>query len=108
MIDDRFSAAAFERAGYGSAQARRLSKELETEIQEELDSVIGPAMHGVIAKLNLLGHNLSESGDQRPGEKVFREPLKGDEQHDTFLVALHVVFSIGYPETVDPLFFEEE
>ena len=107
MINDRFSATVFERAGYGSAMARHLSKELETEIQEELDSVIGPAMHRVIAKLNSLGHNLSEFGDQRPGEKHFREPLEDDKQHYKFLVAIDVNAIIGYPE-MDPSFFEEE
>jgi hypothetical protein len=101
MINDRFSAAAFERAGYGSDMARHLAKELQTAIQEELDNVIEPAMLGIIAKLNSLGHNLSAVGELRPGDKQFREPLNDDKQHYKFLVALDVVISVGYPQTVD-------
>ena len=44
MIGERFSAAAFASAGYGTDKARMLSKELVTEIQQQLDAAIAPAM----------------------------------------------------------------
>jgi len=109
MIDERFSAVAFEKAGYGSKAARCLSEELSNEVEEELDIVLQPAMLQVIAKLNALGHKLIPFEEQLPNHKHFREPLlNGPWPHYKFLVALDVIISVGYPETVDKNPLEEE
>lgn len=101
MIDHRFSADAFEKAGFGSAEARRLSKQLQLEIQTQLDQSIEPVVLEIIAKLNSLGHKLVPDGLLQPGDKQFRERLDNNNQHHKFLVALDVVVSVGYPDTVD-------
>ena len=103
VIDERFSAAAFRNAGFGSPEARYLSKQLQLEIQNDLDVVIEPAILEVINKLKALGHNLDVVGELLPGDKEFQEPSENQDQRYKFLVALDIVISVGYPETVDSL-----
>lgn len=101
MIDERFSADAFARAGYGTKQARALSRDLQDEVQKYLDTVIQPAILDVIDRLNALGHRLSPAGELLPGDKQFSESCSGDDKRYKFLVAVDIVVSVGYPDTVD-------
>jgi len=100
-MERRFSAAAFEQAGHGTAAARDLARQLQYTIQQELDHVVRPAMHALVAKLNELGHQLTPVGELHPGDLHFREPLDGGISRYKFLVAADIVISVGYPETVD-------
>lgn len=102
MIDKRFSAEAFARAGYGTKNARILSRELQDEVQKNLDAVIQPAILDVIDKLNALGHCLAPVGELMPGDKFFSEPRQDDNTKYKLVVAVDVVISVGYPDTVDP------
>lgn len=101
MIDERFSVEAFARAGYGTKMARALSRELQVELQKQLDVVIQPAVLEVIERLNILGHHLAPVGELLPGDKQFREPRSEDDPRYRFLVAVDVVITVGYPDTVD-------
>jgi hypothetical protein len=99
MIDKRFSAQAFEAAGWGSQQSKLLCSQLEAEIQAELHKAIEPAMLGVIQKLNNMDHALSKVGEFAPGELQFREPL-APPKADAYkmILALDVVLTVGYPK----------
>jgi hypothetical protein len=108
MIDNKFSAKAFANTGYGTTEARKLSKELQIAIQEELDIVINPAMIDIINKLNNLGHKLVVDGELKIGDKRFIEPYHDESKRYKFLVALDVVISVGYPDTVDSSPFIDE
>jgi hypothetical protein len=108
MIDDRFSPGEFERAGYGTMGARKLSRELEEEIQEELDTVLRPAFLKIIEELNSMGHKLQLRGEARVGEISFVEPRRDASNRYKFLVALDVIIPTGYPDLADePFVFEE-
>lgn len=101
MIDERFSAAAFARAGWGSDKARSLSIELQNEILWRIHSLAAPEMIEIVKTLNELGHNL-DVYSEGVGEFHYRDlsPEIGFEYK--LLVALDLVVSVGYPYTVQP------
>ena len=54
MIERRFSAGEFAKAGVGTPQARELSKQLKNAILEELEPALAATMQSVIDPLNSL------------------------------------------------------
>lgn len=101
MIDEKFSAQAFNDAGYGTAGARELCRQLQLAVLEELEPALAASMHSIIERLNAMGHSLQPYGPQGDGEKHYRET---DPQHADpyrFLIALDTVISVGYPDTTD-------
>jgi hypothetical protein len=59
MIDERFSAQAFNRCGIDTDEARQLAKSLEKAVQEEMKNTLKPKLLEVISLLNELGHCLA-------------------------------------------------
>jgi len=101
MIDQKFSANAFAKAGFGTPEARELCRQLQQAVLAELDSALSTSWQSVIEQLNLLGHNLKPYGPQSAGERHYREPNTEESSHYKFLLALDTVISVGYPHTTD-------
>lgn len=101
MIEQRFSAVAFAKAGAGTTEARELSKQLRDAILEELEPALNATMQSVIAQLNSMGHSLAPYGPQTVGDKHYREQSLDEPGGYRFLVALDAVVSVGYPQTTD-------
>lgn len=101
MIDEKFSASAFSAAGFGTKQARNLSRELQDEIVLALSESLAIEMRSVVARLNMLGHRLEPFGPQPAGEVHFRELDPDGKLRYQFLVAADLTISVGYPQTTD-------
>lgn len=65
MIDDKFSALAFSDAGFGTEEARALSRQLQEAIVQQLSLTVGKEMEAVIAKLNFWAIIWNHSGCKR-------------------------------------------
>lgn len=100
MIDERFSKAAFDAAGWGSEDSRSLCGQLDAEIQRELMEIIKPVMYKIVGKLNAMGHALNDVSDEF-GEIHFREPLESTARGRGFktIVAADLVVTVGYPQS---------
>lgn len=61
MIDDRFSAAEFQKLHRTTAGSDRLHRELEAEIAAEMHQRIEPAFRAIAARLRELGHQVNEA-----------------------------------------------
>ncbi|WP_156397860.1 MULTISPECIES: hypothetical protein [unclassified Duganella] len=101
MIEQRFSAEAFAKAGVGTPEARELSKQLRTAILEHLEPALAASMRSVIDHLNSMGHKLAPYGPQLVGDKHYRELSRDGPDGYRFLVGLDAVVSVGYPHTTD-------
>jgi hypothetical protein len=62
MIDDRFSAEAFEALGSRDEQIA-LESALQAEIAAEITPALSDALAAVVVRLNALGHDLRETSD---------------------------------------------
>ena len=103
MIDDRFSAASFERSGLDTEAARALASALADEIQQELHTVVLPVFRRIVEMLNALGHDLRPEGEQKAGELSFRDDSGDDSSYICKLrVALDLVISTGYAHLISP------
>lgn len=60
MIDERFSAAAFELLGRSSLEAKTRCDELDKEIAAELHAVVHATFSRIADRLREMGHNLTE------------------------------------------------
>src|SRR5947208_146017 len=76
MIDERFSAAAFESRGWGTPAAKELALQLEAEILAELEPVVAREFEAVVAQLNALGHRLT-AGKNEPFGSLFAKDYPG-------------------------------
>lgn len=105
MIDDRFSAAAFSKAGLNTDDARQLADALEVAVQRNLDGALREAMGQIVAKLNSMGHNLTPELPVESGRLVFfdLDPASDQWHQDTKLrLALDTTVSAGYHHFTDP------
>jgi tRNA U34 5-carboxymethylaminomethyl modifying GTPase MnmE/TrmE len=104
MIDDRFSALAFEQAGLDTPAARKLADLLEAEIQNDLDPVLERAMDDIVARLNAMGHNLTKELATKSGAITYYdyEP-DSTEWHKNTRLRLGLISTVaaGYRDMVD-------
>jgi hypothetical protein len=97
MIDQRFSAKAFEAHGIDTDEARRLADALGDEIQGELHKVIQPKLIEIVGKLNSMGHQLKPYDQIEPGSISFRDDMETESGYKCKLrVAFDGVVSTGY------------
>jgi hypothetical protein len=107
MIDERFSAAAFDTAGWNTESARKLCSSLNAEINAQLLAVLVPEMRKIVFRLNEIGHTLLDVSEQMDDEMHFRSfgsPAPDGEYK--FLVAADLVVTVGFPHA--PRIFEFE
>jgi hypothetical protein len=104
MIDERFSASAFEQLGRNSTASQLLLAELEKEIDSEMHDVVHTAFKRIADRLNELGHKLEpdkvESLDPRSYD--YRD-LGANESNRDHKLRIHFtyVISSGYPHYSD-------
>jgi len=102
MIDDRFSAKAFEAYGLNSEGAGELACQLAEEVNQELHKVILPKLMEIIDTMNAMGHNLRLYEEPKPGDISFRDDSEGAFGYECRLrIALDCVVSTGYAHLVD-------
>jgi hypothetical protein len=95
MIDERFSAEAFERSACDSKELCRL---LRDEILKEIDDALVPVMLDLIKQMNAMGHDLSIY-DLHSGSTEFTEPFNDGEKHEydyKILIGTDTTITIGY------------
>jgi len=103
MIDDRFSAEAFEKCGPDSDAARKLSDDLADEIQKQVHTATTEYMEKIIRKLNSMGHNLKPYGEIRPGDISYRDDAGHGAAYTCKLrLAADTVVSAGYSHLTNP------
>lgn len=64
MIDNKFSYASFEKLGFDSDEARKLSDELQISVSEEFDKIIREKLSEIVIRLNAMGHDLQVFEDE--------------------------------------------
>jgi hypothetical protein len=102
MIDERFSASAFEAHGVDTEEARRLADGLAEEIQQEIYVVIEPKLREIVEKLNAMGHRLKLYEVPEPGDISFRDDAETESGYKCKLrVAFDSIVSTGYAHLVD-------
>ena len=100
MDYDRYSKAAFEACGLNSEAARRLSDQLQEDVNAELHPAILAAFQKIVAALNARGHSLRPYGEIRAGDVSFWDQTT---HRDCKLrLAYDVTISAGYAHTVTP------
>jgi hypothetical protein len=104
MIDERFSATAFERSGLDSESAKVLCDALEMEIQQLLHSIVSEKLNEIVEQLNTMGHRLRFYEPPRPGDIAYRDDWvdEQDEYHCRLRVACDTVISTGYAHLWNP------
>jgi hypothetical protein len=103
MIDERFSASAFEAHGVDTEEAMKLADALAEEIQQELHTVIEPKLRDIVKKLNAMGHHLKLYEEPNPGDISFRDDAETESGYNCKLrVAFDSVVSTGYAHLIDP------
>jgi MoaA/NifB/PqqE/SkfB family radical SAM enzyme len=113
MIDERFSAIAFDQLGLDTDGAAQLADLLAEELQKEMHQVIVTHLDRIIEKLNSMGHNLKPYGEHIPGDVAYRDDTEDKTgYHCKLRVAFDSVISTGYAhvlstEEVDDLVREE-
>jgi hypothetical protein len=106
MDYDKYSKAAFEACGLNSQAARRLSDQLQEDVNAELHPVILAAFQKIITALNARGHSLRPYGEIRVGDVSFWDQTT---HRDCALrLAFDVVISAGYAHTVIPKQADEQ
>lgn len=97
MIDERFSAKAFQITGIDSSASKELASLLAEEIQNELHRAIEPAFLAIVEKLNSMGHCLKPYTEPKPGEISYRDDIESTSgYHCKLRVAVDSVVSTGY------------
>jgi hypothetical protein len=99
MIDERYSAAAFEAAGVDTRQAAELAAALQQEVLTELETPIREHLLRIIDRLNGMGHDLHPYTPLVAGELTFRDEAgqEGTESYRCRLrLALDYLVSAGY------------
>lgn len=103
MVNERFSASAFDALGIDSKEAREHADLLAEEIQMEMHKVIFSHFEKIIKKLNEMGHNLKPYGEIRPGEISFRNDYEDENGYKCKLrVAIDTIVSTGYAHIIEP------
>ena len=73
VVDGRFPAAAFEKAGWGTSEVRARADQLERVISLEIFEVVAQLMDGIVRRLNMLGHDLRPEQEAEPGDVSYRD-----------------------------------
>jgi hypothetical protein len=109
MVDERFSAKAFEKCGLDSQAARDLADLLADEIQQEVHEVIKERILGIVERLNKMGHDLKPLHLPVPGDISYRDDWEDDSgYHCKLRVAFDSVVSTGYAHLITSKDEEEE
>jgi len=96
MIDSRFSAEAFKKAGLDTPKARKLADALAREVEAEVKRHLSESVEAVVNRLNRLGHRLRLVGDE-PDGLSFRDEDDAVAGSPTRLrLAVDFVVSTGY------------
>lgn len=100
MLDERFSASAFEKLGINTEEARLLANLLADEVLKEMQKIVEPQFSKIITRLNEMGHNLKPEAIA-PGELSYRDDWEDDQGYQCKLrVALDLVVSTGYAHLI--------
>ncbi len=91
-----FSRHAFDALKGESSAARALADQLAEAVVQDLDTLIGRRLSDIVAELNRLGHELAPYGDQRPGDRAFRD--EDSAEHCRLRVGCDVIISTGYAD----------
>jgi hypothetical protein len=101
MVDERFSADAFERCGLDTQAAQDLADILADEIQREMHQVVTDHFLAIIERLNRMGHGLKPLQPPAPGEIAFRDEWEDETgYHCKLRVAWDSVISTGYSHLI--------
>ena len=106
MDYEKYSKAAFEACGLNSEAARKLSDQLQEDVNAKIHAVVFAAFERIVAGLSARGHELRPYGEIRPGEVSFWD--KTDHGDCKLRVAYDVVISAGYAHTVTAEEAEEQ
>lgn len=99
MLDERYSRAAFEKAGLDTSEAATLAASLQDDILVELDAVVRDRFFQIVSRLNGMGHQLKPYTQPVPGELSFRDDSgeEGTESYRCLLrIAIDYVVSAGF------------
>ncbi len=95
MIDERFSAAAFEALADEPERARALLGELDAAIAAEMNRHVETALHEIAQRLRALGHHLVQEQVSRPdpySRRFALHELAGDESQHEHRLRIHFDF----------------
>jgi hypothetical protein len=95
----RYSKEEFEKKGHGTEEAFLLAEELKKEVLDELMALISPRMSVIARELRNLGHDLTQGPDES-GCVCFREEGEAKNRLPGLILAVDVVISTGYPNTL--------
>jgi hypothetical protein len=99
MIDERFSAAAFEALRGDRAATRELADLLQAEVLDEIEKSLKPLLETIVARLNGLGHSLRPYGEAQPGDIAYRDDETDDLGYDCKLrLCFDITISAGYAD----------
>jgi|SRR3982750_4138832 hypothetical protein len=97
MIDERFSATAFDACGLDSKAAQELADLLADEIQQEMHQVIETHLSKIIERLNSMGHALKAEYPPFLGDFSYRDDWEDEAgYHCKLRVGFDTVVSTGY------------
>ena len=103
-IDARFSKTAFLGENARDPSSRRLSDELEAEVQRLLHDVVVQRVAEIVNQLNAYGHDLREYERPSPGVIALRDDLEGERGYECDLrLAVDTTVSVGFRDTIDSL-----
>jgi hypothetical protein len=98
----RYSKSEFEKRGHGSEQAFELARDLQKDVLHELRVLVEPRMREIAEELKKLGHDLSQEGNDYPGDICFREVGEQKNRPPGLIFGVYLVISTGYPNTLKP------
>ena len=104
MINQKYSAVAFEKLGFDSEGSNLLLDELEASIRSEVHEITSKYLNELVSDLNRLGHDLRlvDSWSDNPKLPVsvsFRDEKYVEGEYRCKLrIALDTVISLGYPD----------
>ncbi|CAN5361711.1 hypothetical protein BH10ACI2_BH10ACI2_06220 [soil metagenome] len=96
MIDKRFSAEAFTKAGIDSDESRKLADMPAEEVASELHQIIEAKVTQIVEDLNSIGHDLRPESAPIVGDISFRDDYRVDDTYKCKLrLAVDTVISTG-------------
>ncbi len=110
MIDERFSAAAFEALADDPERARGLLAELDAAIAAEMNRHVETALHEIAGRLRALGHDLVQEQVSSPDPYSRRfaiHELAGEESEHEHRLRIHFDFETASGYLAHP-FYEDD
>ena len=103
MIDERFSAEAFNSSGIDTDEAqKKLAELLAEEVAKELHEVVNAKVIEIVKKLNSMGHSLNPEYEAKIGDISFRDDLSENGKYQCKLrLGVDTVISTGYAHLID-------